>query len=124
MATVGQCSYVEQVSFSMKVVVATWTSDASGAVSGFFTTSTFSGEVSEMAAVPGTSGSQPTNNYTVSVLDSNGLDILVSSASSNASNATTSYYKRPLGAIGNDRLQLVISGAGASKSGVVYVFIR
>ena len=123
MATDGSVVITEVTYSSMKLVTFAWTSGADGGVNGFSTTKAdYSGEVSLVVTVPGTSGSQPTS-YTVSVIDSNGIDLLCGGGTTR-STTLTEYLKRPLGAVGSSALSLVVTGAGAAKSGTVYVFLR
>ena len=118
----GTVTITETTVGSMKLVEFQWTSDASGNVNGTFTVGAYSGEVTSIATVPGTSGNQPTT-YTISVLDGNGIDLLCGLGTTRSITATE-YLKKPLGAVAFDKLQLNISSAGNAKQGTAYLFLR
>jgi hypothetical protein len=121
----GTVTVTESRAQGVKKIKFSWTADASGVVSGTSTTYAYDGELVYYAAVPGTSDDQPTDNYDVTVLDSDSLDVL-NALGTNMSNAATTYKDRfdGLGAVANSKLQLTVSTAGASNKGTVYVLIR
>jgi len=122
MAAVGSVTYTEDTVGAVKVIKAAWTSDASGNVSGTLTTKTYDGEIISCATIPAGGGNQPTT-YAIQFQDSNGIDVLCGSGTGRSITATE-YLKKPLGSVASDTLQLVISGAGASKQGTAYLSIR
>lgn len=121
----GSITYTENVSQSVKLVVADWTSDASGDVTGNTTTKYYDGQILYAAFVPDAAGTQPTDNYDVTVLDSNSLDLL-NGLGANKSNAATVYVDQfdGLGAVANSQLTVTVDNAGDSKGGKVYLWIR
>jgi hypothetical protein len=108
-----------------------WTSDASGnanvAVPGL------NGMIVGAQFVPGTGGAQPTNNYSASLYDASGFDLLLGKAVANLSNATitkiapagstTDANTLAYGPVAEDCV-LVITGAGNAKSGIVNLYLR
>ena len=122
MATDGSVTYTETTFSSMKLVKCAWTAGSDGGVNGFLTKASFDGEVSLCTTVP--SGTAvPTNGYNASVLDNNGLDLILGTGASRSSTVIQSLTK-PGGAVANSPLQLVITGAGAGGQGTLYIFIR
>ncbi len=113
-----------------------WTSSAGGAVSGNPLTSVRRGLILQVKFVPGTGGNQPTNNYTVALNDTDGLDVLGGVGQGTNLVNTGPQVKVPLyGASatalffqyfndGTQQLDLVVAGAGASKQGSVIVWVQ
>ena len=122
MATNGACTITEVTFGSMKSATFAWTAGADGGVSGFFTSAMFDGEVCAVTSVP---GSPAPTSYTLTILDNNGLDILLGSGVTRSATLSESLTK-PGGAVASSKLQLVVAGAGAGTGakGMVYVFIR
>lgn len=101
-----------------------WTSNASGAVSG----NAFSvarGEIVQVRFVPGSSGSQPTNLYDITLVDPNSVDILNGSGA-DQSNTAGAYliFNPPLFHEASDTLDVVIANAGNAKSGTITIWVR
>lgn len=110
-------------------VTFSWTSNASGAVSGT-ASSRVGGRISRVVFVPGSSGSQPTDLYDVTLLDEHGMDVLAGKGG-NLSNAAASQVV-PLIGDGtttnqtisvNGTLELQVAAAGNAKSGQVHVYL-
>lgn len=101
-----------------------WTSSAGGAVSGH-PFSVVYGNVIGAQFVPGTAGSQPTDLYDATLIDSNSIDLAVGTGA-NLSNATPFYWRAsvPIFQDGVSTLDLVIANAGSAKSGTVIVHIQ
>lgn len=112
-----------------------WTSTAGGAVSG----NPFSlrlGTLIQVKFVPGTGGTQPTNNYTATLVDTDGLDLLAGvGGGTNLSNVTPSLAVPYFGLAatqkysryyhdGSQVVDLVVAAAGAAKTGTVILFVR
>jgi hypothetical protein len=112
-----------------------WTSTAGGAVSG----NPFDlkrGTLLQVKFVPGAGGTQPTNNYTVTLVDTDGLDVLAGVGTGvNLSNATPSLAVPYFGLAATqkysryfhdatEQLDLVVAAAGAAKTGTVLVWVR
>lgn len=100
-----------------------WTSDASGNVSGT-TVPVGRGRVVQAKTIPGTGGVQPSNGYTVTLKDNDGVDRLggIGAGQSNASAAIL----RPTETLFDAEaptLELQVSGAGNAKQGTVIVVV-
>ena len=122
----GSITYTEETVGDVTLVVADWTSDASGDVTGNATTyAKFSGKVIYAAFEPDGGGTQPSDNYDVSVLDKNSNDVL-NGLGANRSNAATVYVDEydGLGACANTTLTVTVDNAGNAKGGKVYLWIR
>jgi hypothetical protein len=101
-----------------------WVSSAGGAVSGN-ALGVRAGYIYQVQFVPDGGGTQPTDLYDVLLNDPRSVDLLIS-AGANLSQ-TTSKLVQIVPAIyydGVGDLDLVISNAGASKGGTVYVWVR
>jgi hypothetical protein len=111
-----------------------WTSTAGGAVSAN-PQSLRIGTLLQVKFVPGTGGTQPSNNYTVALNDTDGLDVLAGvGQGTNLSNATPSLKVPYFGVAptqvyspyfhdGSQTLDLVVAAAGAAKTGTVILWI-
>lgn len=112
-----------------------WTSTAGGAVSG----NPFdfpSGCIIQVKFIPGAGGTQPTNNYTVALNDTDGVDVFAGIGSgTNLSNATSKIAVPYFGLAptqvyslyfhdASQQLDLVVAAAGASKTGTVIIWSR
>jgi hypothetical protein len=115
-------------------VQASWTSDSSaGTASG--TTRKIVGRLVKVVTVPGSP--TPTNNYTVTLTDGNGVNLLTSCDKTLAANQSSSsaqetyllvksYDGSPVAvavhpAVG-DKLTLAVSGAGNSTQGQIFLY--
>lgn len=120
-------------------IQAAWTSDsATGSVSA--TTRKIVGRLVKVVTVPGSGGSEPSNNYTVTITDQNGLNVLGSCDKTLAANQlqapaggaqetylmVASYDTSPIAVAVHpvvcDQLTIAVSGAGNSKSGQIFVY--
>lgn len=121
----GSITYTNVSTGSVKLVKADWLSDASGDVTGNATTEYFTGQILYAAFVPDGGGTQPSDNYDVTVLDSNSLDLL-NGLGANKSNAAAVYADQydGLGAVANSKLTVTVDNAGNAKGGIVYLWIR
>lgn len=109
---------------SVKLIKAAWTSDSgTGAVSGT-TDEYFNGKILGLATVPGLSGAQPDDNYNVTAIDKNDLDVLMSGGLTRDETNTEYVLSTSLGAVVESQLTVTIDTAGNSKTGVVYIYIR
>ena len=125
MAAVGAVTYSEETYGSVKKIAMAWTSSAdTGAVSGTLTTGSYNGAIERLVTVPGLVAAQPDDNYTVTVLDEDGTDVLMGAGASRDETNTEQVLASSLGCVANDKLELRIASAGNSKTGVVYLYIR
>ena len=120
----GSITYTEEGG-TVKLAVADWLSDASGDVTGNASTKYYSGKIIYAAFEPDGGGTQPSDNYDVTVLDKNSNDLL-NGLGVNRSNAATVYVDEVdgLGAVANSQLTVVVDNAGNAKGGIVYLWIR
>jgi hypothetical protein len=125
MAVAGSITYTEETHGSVRLVKADWLSDAAGDVTENATTEHYSGVILYAAFVPDAGGTQPTDQYDVTVLDKNSLDVL-NGLGANKSNSVTAYADQydGLGAVANSKLTVTVDNAGNAKGGIVYLWIR
>lgn len=114
----------EETFSTMSKITFSWTSNASGAASGA-TTNNYSGVIYRVVFEPGSSATQPTDLYDVTLTDDDGIDIL-DGAGGDLSNATTDQLQGLIGvsAVANSKLTLTVLNAGNSKTGTVIVYLR
>lgn len=116
--------FTEVIHGSVKKIKCAWTSDsATGGVSGT-TTASFNGKILGLATVPGTAGAQPDDNYNVTAIDSDSLDVLMSGGLTRDETNTEYVLSTSLGAVVESQLTVTIDTAGNSKTGVAYIYIR
>lgn len=104
-----------------------WTSTAGGAVSG--NALTLAGRLVQIKFVPNTSTTQPTDLYDVTLVDSDGLDVLTIdgvSYGANLSNATPKLvsFTAPIVLASGSTLDLTIANAGNAKTGTVILWVQ
>jgi hypothetical protein len=108
-----------------------WTSDASGNAT--VTTPSLNGMILCVEFAPGAGGSQPTNNYSATLTNRNGVDLLLGGAAANLSNAaptrvipaaSTTDASTKSGQPVAEACTLNISGAGNTKSGTGIIYVR
>lgn len=123
-AGVVELSSATPVGEAVMRYVYTFRTNTSGAVSGDTTTiGVTSGYLIKAAIVPDSGGSQPTDQFDATLLDSRGADLLQASGA-NLSNVTGAVFTE-LG-IWMDRgehLQLTIANGGNTKSGTLILWI-
>lgn len=123
----------------IRKIILQWTSSSGGAVN----TNPFgpvSGTIERVVFIPGTGGNQPSANYVAKLQLLNGdgfddgIDLLANqgAALSNTTNTTitpgvevtdgTHTSVQPIAV--DDKLDLVVTGAGASKQGVCVLYVR
>lgn len=107
----------------VKKIKFTWTSASDGTASGS-TTFPYDGKVELLTTVPGTSGAAPSDNYDLTLTDSDGVDVLGGGGANRDTANTEQVLGSSLGAVAGSLLTLNVTNAGDSKSGVVYVYIR
>ena len=120
MAT-GTVTITETTYTSVKLVAFAWTSTAGGAASDV-TANAFDGQVLMLATNPDNT-SIPSDNYSVTITDSNGNDVLAGQGATR-DQTNTEYVVSSLGAVAGSKLTLNVSAAGDAKKGVVYLYIR
>jgi hypothetical protein len=116
-------SVVEEKQRGLQKIKFSWTSDASGDASVVSDTE-FTGKIIEVVTIPASGGSQPTDQYDITIGDGDSIDVLHGNGV-NRSNASNEYITEAnSGAVVNDKLTLTVSNAGDTKSGSVVVFVR
>lgn len=124
----GTVTLTEQIIGSIKQIKAVWLSDGAGAADAT-TANIFDGVVLQAQFVPDAGGTQPDDQYNVTLKDANGFDVL-GGYGANLSNAATvdtagSALAKGLGigTVALSRLTLAVLGAGAANGGTIYVNI-
>ena len=112
--------FTEETNGSIKSIKAEWTSDGSGDASGE-TEHEYSGKCLLFTTDP---VDGPTDNYDVTVLDDNGLDVLAGAGADRDTTNTEQKVETNLGAVAGGKLTFVVANAGAAKSGVAYLYLR
>ncbi len=119
----GAVTIGEETFGTVKKVTLAWTSSTGGLVSGFPTTNAYNGAISRFVTVPSTSAA-PDLNYDIVLNDLDGTDVLMGAGANRSNTATEQVLASNLGFVANDKLELQISGAGDTKQGTAYVYIR
>jgi hypothetical protein len=116
-------TFTEIIIGSVKKIKAAWVSDdGTGAVSGT-TTEGYSGRFLGLITDPGAPA--PSDNYTVTVTDGDGVDLLLGAATGNRDTANTEFIKEAdMAGVAMSKLTFAVSGAGNSKQGTIYLLIR
>jgi len=97
-----------------------WTSDASGNVSGL-PTRKINGKIRQLVTIPGAGGLAPTTLYDITLLDSDGRDVLAGVGANRS--ATLPEASAIIEQIVDDSaLTLVVSAAGNAKQGTAVVY--
>tara|TARA_R100001086_G_scaffold124417_1_gene64203 strand:+ start:56 stop:418 length:363 start_codon:yes stop_codon:yes gene_type:complete len=117
-------SITEKVSVgSIKKVTATWTSDGSGAATGT-TTAVLDGNLIGLTTIPAGGEDAPTDNYDVTVTDSDGHDVLLGAGADRDTANTEHVTEGSLAAVSHSPLTFTIANAGDTKQGTVILYIR
>jgi len=115
-------TFTETTIGSVKKIKAEWTSDdTTGAVSGT-TTHSYSGRIIGAITVPGATA--PTDNYDITVTDSDSVDLSLGALQNRATATTQFIAEASMAGIAVGQLTINITNAGNSKIGTVYLFIR
>lgn len=117
-------TFAYSTSGQTQAYVFTWVSNSSGVVSGDTTTIALTGgEIARIELVPNGGGTQPSDAYDVTLLDSDGVDIL-SGYGADLSNAAALMIVRPdIRILSGEAFQLVIANAGNAKGGSLKVWV-
>jgi len=116
-------TFLETRYTTVKKIKCAWTSDdTTGAVSGT-TAYPYSGRFIGLITDPGSPA--PSDNYTVTVTDSDSVDLLLGSATGNRDTSSTEFIKEAdMAGVANSTLTFNVSSAGNSKKGTIYLLIR
>ena len=77
-----------------------------------------------MTTIPGSGGAAPSDNYDLTILDKNAVDVCSDAGMNRDTASTESVLAASLGAVANSKLALNIAAAGSSNTGVCLVWIR
>jgi len=122
----GTVTITEETHGSLKKIAWAWTCDASGNVNGTGgqTAGAYNGALERLVTVPAAAGSAPTDNYDITILDEDGVDVLLGAGADRDTANTEQVQRTSLGVVANDKLTLNIANAGNAKSGTVYLYLR
>jgi hypothetical protein len=108
---------------AVKKVAFTWVSASDGTASGT-TTYAYDGKCELLTTDPAAAGAAPSDNYDVTITDSDGVDVLGGGGADRDTANTEQVLGSSLGAVAGSKLTLSIANAGDTKGGVVYLYIR
>ena len=121
----GTITSVNRTTGSIRECIFTWLSDASGDATATASTEYYDGEVLKVVIWPSAVGGLvPTGNYTVTLADGDGLDILCGQGTLTCPAAATLVLTSGLLPIVNSTISLTIAASGDVTSGIVYVYVR
>lgn len=120
----GTVTITEERLANVKKVTFDWLCDAAGAVSGTGgrTTYYYDGAILGICTVPDGGALAPDDNYNITLLDDNSIDVL-NSGGLLRDTANTEWVVASLGYVVGSRLTLAIDSAGNANAGTLYVFI-
>lgn len=118
----GTVVTTETTHTSVKLIKFDWLSSAAGAADAT-TTAYFDGLLIKVATVPDGGGTQPSDQYDLTLTTANGIDLLAGQGA-NRSNVNTEYITSGMGGCAGEKVTLGITNGGNAKGGVVYVYIR
>ena len=120
----GTVTVTETTYTSVKKIKWVWTSTSGGAAD-LVTTKAFDGLLERVAFIPDGGGTQPTDNYDITITDADGVDVLAG-LGANLSNAATvvKTHANGLTAVAGSTLTLNVTNAGSAKGGIVIVYLR
>lgn len=127
MADLGTVTHTEQTHSSVKKIVFDWLSENGGANAGkaqHTTDAAFDGILYLVATNPDGGATQPSDNYTVQLLDDDGVDLLGGGGTANRDTANTEYITSGFAGPATSKITLYVEGAGNAKGGLVYVYLR
>ena len=121
----GTATITEEVFGSVKKISWTWASNSDGDAGGSdegLTSNIFNGVLQRLTTVPSTTS--PTDNYDIVINDEDGTDVLMGGGANRDTTVTEQVLASSLGAVANDKLDLVVSNAGDTKGGTVHLYLR
>lgn len=104
----------------VKKIKFSWTSDGSGDATGA-TSFAYDGKVELLTTDP---TDAPTDNYDITITDSDGVDVLAGAGANRDTTNTEQVLGTSLGAVAGSVLTITVANAGATKSGVAYLYVR
>ncbi len=116
-------TFTETKSGSVKKIKGVWVSDDSAGTASGTTTYAYSGRFIGLITDPGSPA--PSDNYTVTVTDGDGVDLLLGAATGNRDTINTEFLaEASLAGVANSTLTFAVASAGNSKGGTIYLLIR
>jgi hypothetical protein len=123
----GTVTITEQTWGTVKKITGVWTAGTAGeaGTASGTTAGVYSGEVRRLVTVPAVAPDAPDDNYSVTALDSDGVDVLMGAAVTNRDEAATEQVNAAnLGIVANSKLTIAIAAAGSATKGTVHIYIR
>ena len=118
----GTVTIIEHNLGSVQKIAWSWTSTAGGAAD-LVSVEAYTGKVLACTTDPGAAA--PTDNYTLTITDGGGEDILLGAGLANRDTSNTEHLlEANLGAVSNSLITMNITGAGNAKAGEVFLWIR
>ena len=122
------CTITEETFGTVKKIAWVWVSAADQTVGGALVNTTtseaYSGSIERLVTVPAVAPDVPTDNYDITILDADGVDVLLGAGANRDDTVTEQVAASSLGIVANDPLKLTVAAAGAGKGGTVYLYIR
>ena len=122
------CTITEETFSTVKKIKWVWVSAADQTVGGALvnttTTEAYSGSIERLVTVPAAAPNAPTDDYDITILDEDGVDVLLGAGANRDETNTEQIAAANLGIVANDKLKLTVAAAGAGKGGTVYLYIR
>ena len=121
----GIVTIVEENFDNTKLISWAWSGGtAETALASATTTAYYTGKLLFCVTVPGNGA--PADNYNVTILDKNDVDVLADGGLARSTNTTESILDASLGAVAHSQLELVVkdSGSAGTETGTVYLWIR
>ena len=132
--TVSEQKFLGTADRPIRKYVFSWTSDASGDVSGTVSTYFISGTIVKAVFVPGSGGVAPTANYDVTLLDEQGADVLGGQGANRSATLPEAAAPGVLLCDGtvvgvapmqvDNQLELRVANAGSAKQGSLRLYVR
>lgn len=118
----GTVVKTEETFGTVKKVKFEWTSDAAGAADAV-TSNAYSGVIERLVTIPD-GAAAPTTLYDVVVNDEDSTNVLMGAGADRSATVTEQVLASSLGIVANDVLTLAVTNAGATKKGIVILYIR
>ena len=124
--TVGIVTKTETTFGSVKKIVFAWTSgdgDYAGAASGT-TVNAYDGQIIGLTTIPGGTTYAPTDNYGITLKDSEGHDVLLGAGLLRDTATTEHVTVTSMAGVAGSTLTFAVASAGDLNTGVAIVYIR
>lgn len=121
----GTMTITETTHGTVKKIKAVWVSGTGaedGTASGT-TTNPFDGRIIGATTVPDGIAA-PTDNYDITVADSDGVDIALGALANRDTANTESAVEASMAGVAHSLLTISVAAAGTSKEGTLYLYIR